>query len=237
MRPRAARGRLGSRALLLLAAAALARGQSDSADSDAAAAGTGGYGAGVGAAGGGSSDGAGGMGGLPASGGAVPAATGVAPGGVSGAGASAAAGNDPWHYIAPPTAAGAAAAAAGASTATGGYVWRGPTNSNSSAPSPHAPPSWMTKKWPPQPSPPPAPPLREMSFLALADWGGQTDWPMTTEAQTTCAPVMGAIAAQTQAEFVLSAGDNFYDAGIVGARPCAARSAPHAACGARGRAP
>jgi hypothetical protein len=78
----------------------------------------------------------------------------------------------------------------------------------------------MFQKWPPNPplapSPPPAPPPRDLAFLALADWGGQTDWPMTTDAQLQCAPTMASVATQLQASHVVSAGDNFYDAGVAG---------------------
>ncbi len=71
---------------------------------------------------------------------------------------------------------------------------------------------------PPQPSNPAAPPPRDLAFIALADWGGQTDWPMTTLAQTQCASAMNSVTKQLQVQFILSAGDNFYDTGIQGAR-------------------
>jgi hypothetical protein len=118
-------------------------------------------------------------------------------------------------------------------------VWRGAGNAaNASgattaasaaavaAYAPHAPPSWMTKKWPPMPpgypTNPPAPPVRDLAFLALADWGGQTDWPMTTAAQLQCAPAMATVAKQLQVSMIVSGGDNFYDSGIPGAPRAAA---------------
>ena len=50
-----------------------------------------------------------------------------------------------------------------------------------------------------------------LSFLAIADWGGQEDWPLTTDAQLACATAMGTVARQLNSQFVLSAGDNFYE--------------------------
>jgi hypothetical protein len=98
------------------------------------------------------------------------------------------------------------------------YIWRG---ASFAAGQPAAPPSWMTKRWPPQPpgwpAAPPPPPSRDMAFLALADWGGQTDWPMVTDAQLQCAPVMAQVVSSLQLTDVVAAGDNFYDSGIVGA--------------------
>jgi len=118
-------------------------------------------------------------------------------------------------------AAGATGAAANAAPAAVG----GPVVYN--AFTPRAPPSWMFQKWPPTPptapTPPPAPPPRDLAFLAISDWGGQTDWPMTTDAQLQCAPVMASVATQLQVAHVVSAGDNFYDGGITGARGGATR--------------
>lgn len=91
-------------------------------------------------------------------------------------------------------------------------------------PSGEAPPSWETRLWPPTPPPwpdhpttPPAPPLEALQLFAISDWGGETGWPETTPAQLACAAGMATVAQQLAPAAVLSAGDNFYDGGIVGA--------------------
>ena len=196
----AARLRQRLAAVLLLALAARCGAQTDASATDGAAAGVGS---------GGSSDGD-----SPSGQSATDATAAVASGAATASGtASPATGS---ALGAPPAAAGAAP-----------YVWRGAA---ASALSPHAPPSWMTKTWPPLPPypppwppnsprahPPPSPPPKDLAFLALADWGGQTDWPMTTVAQLQCAGAMAAVSKQLQVTHVLAAGDNFYDGGITGA--------------------
>jgi hypothetical protein len=114
------------------------------------------------------------------------------------------------------------------------YVWRMGAPGVSSAAlnaamlnSPHAPPSWMLKKWPPRPPSPPAPPAppppNYLSLIGIADWGGETQWPPTTAAQLQCAQAMPAIVQNQQVTMIVSAGDNFYDDGINGACRALAR--------------
>ena len=90
---------------------------------------------------------------------------------------------------------------------------------------PTAPPQGMmppNPSNPTQPVQPPAPPPNSVAFFAIADWGGQDDWPMTTVAQLQCAQAMSKIATDlVHPTFVVSAGDNFYELGIKGARPAA----------------
>ena len=95
---------------------------------------------------------------------------------------------------------------------------------------PTAPPA---SKIPPNPThpanpvQPPAPPASYISFMALADWGGQDMWPMTTVAQTQCASAMAKLASDlVHPTFIVSAGDNFYESGIKGAPPAHPHSSP-----------
>lgn len=82
---------------------------------------------------------------------------------------------------------------------------------------PTAPPTFPpTPETPPSPDSPPGPPPTNVAFLALADWGGQEDWPMTTEAQLSCAATMSRVGQQLNTQFVVSAGDNFYETGLQG---------------------
>lgn len=202
---------------LLIGLVAAARAQSDESDTDAAAAGSGA---------GGSAD---------SSGGAAPVTTGPAPVNIYG----------PWRgpvAAAPPAvvttgssdAAPVVAAPAGVEpppAAASAYVWKMAAPGASAAAAaalnaallstPHAPPSWMLKKWPPRPPSPPAPnappPPNYLSFIGIADWGGETQWPPTTAAQLQCAAAMPAVIHNQAVSMILSAGDNFYDDGISGA--------------------
>ena len=85
---------------------------------------------------------------------------------------------------------------------------------------PTAPPAGSMPPQPSHPSNPtmpPAPPANYISFMAIADWGGQDMWPMTTVAQTQCAAAMAKLASDlVHPTFVVSAGDNFYESGIKG---------------------
>ena len=66
-------------------------------------------------------------------------------------------------------------------------------------------------RWPAALQAPPSPPATELSFLFISDWGGQEDWPLTTQAQTQCASAMATVAYNQNSQFVLSGGDNFYE--------------------------
>jgi hypothetical protein len=73
-------------------------------------------------------------------------------------------------------------------------------------------------------STPPAPPVPSFNFVSIADWGGQEDWPMTTAAQLQCAGALAAVTTAMQVSHIISAGDNFYDDGLVGTPPAAGDS-------------
>ena len=53
-----------------------------------------------------------------------------------------------------------------------------------------------------------------LNFLVLGDWGGQSEHPYTTEAETRIAGVMGKVASDMNSQFTLALGDNFYDEGV-----------------------
>lgn len=53
-----------------------------------------------------------------------------------------------------------------------------------------------------------------LSFLALGDWGGDSDATPVNQAESCVATGMGTVASSLQAEFVLALGDNFYSGGI-----------------------
>ena len=52
-----------------------------------------------------------------------------------------------------------------------------------------------------------------LRFLAVGDWGGQDEYPYSTEAQRETASGMAKVA-KGDASFVLSLGDNFYCYGL-----------------------
>ena len=66
--------------------------------------------------------------------------------------------------------------------------------------------------------------ISRLRFLALADWGGQSEEPYCTDAQHEVANGMASVAAarehqdgsstDPEAEFVLALGDNFYGSGL-----------------------
>lgn len=53
-----------------------------------------------------------------------------------------------------------------------------------------------------------------LNFLVLGDWGGKPEYPYTTEAETRIASIMGKVAGDTNSQFILALGDNFYDTGV-----------------------
>ena len=53
-----------------------------------------------------------------------------------------------------------------------------------------------------------------LNFLVLGDWGGNPEYPYTTEAETRIASVMGKVASNMNSQFTLALGDNFYDKGV-----------------------
>lgn len=53
-----------------------------------------------------------------------------------------------------------------------------------------------------------------LSFLVLGDWGGQPQYPYTTEAEVELASVMADTATSINSQFTLALGDNFYDTGV-----------------------
>lgn len=57
---------------------------------------------------------------------------------------------------------------------------------------------------------------QDIRFLAVGDWGGQSDAPYTTPVQLQVAAQMGKTAASFGSQFTLGIGDNFYDSGIDG---------------------
>eukprot|EP01116_Phalansterium_solitarium_P013614 TRINITY_DN3100_c0_g1_i1.p1 TRINITY_DN3100_c0_g1~~TRINITY_DN3100_c0_g1_i1.p1 ORF type:complete len:307 (-),score=99.68 TRINITY_DN3100_c0_g1_i1:168-1088(-) len=57
---------------------------------------------------------------------------------------------------------------------------------------------------------------QELKFVAVGDWGGQSNAPYTTSIQLQVAAQMGETAAAFGSQFTLGIGDNFYDTGING---------------------
>lgn len=53
-----------------------------------------------------------------------------------------------------------------------------------------------------------------LNFVAVGDWGGQTDSPYTTQGEESVAEQMGKTAAQMGSQFTLALGDNFYENGV-----------------------
>ena len=56
-----------------------------------------------------------------------------------------------------------------------------------------------------------------LNFVAVGDWGGQTDSPYTTQGEESVAEQMGATAARLGSQFTLGLGDNFYENGVADA--------------------
>ena len=54
----------------------------------------------------------------------------------------------------------------------------------------------------------------QLNFMALGDWGGQSDSPYTTEAEVRVAEQMGITAENIGSMFTIALGDNFYDDGV-----------------------
>jgi len=55
-----------------------------------------------------------------------------------------------------------------------------------------------------------------LSFLVVGDWGGQSTPPFYTQAQKDVAQQMGIKANETNSQFTVSLGDNFYELGVTG---------------------
>lgn len=56
----------------------------------------------------------------------------------------------------------------------------------------------------------------DASFLVMGDWGGQSTFPYTTQAQRDVAKGMETKAVKLDSQFVIALGDNFYETGIGG---------------------
>ena len=54
----------------------------------------------------------------------------------------------------------------------------------------------------------------KLSFLVVGDWGGQPTPPFYTQAQKNVAQQMGIKANETDSQFTVSLGDNFYKLGV-----------------------
>ena len=53
-----------------------------------------------------------------------------------------------------------------------------------------------------------------LNFLVVGDWGGKNDSPYYTDGETSVAKAMDSKAQETNSQFVLGLGDNFYDYGV-----------------------
>jgi hypothetical protein len=53
-----------------------------------------------------------------------------------------------------------------------------------------------------------------LNFMAVGDWGGQTNAPFTEAGQVATAKGMGEVGDAIGSKFVLALGDNFYSDGI-----------------------
>jgi len=60
--------------------------------------------------------------------------------------------------------------------------------------------------------------VQNLVFAALSDWGGQSTAPFTTTGQLSAAAALARVAAQLRPKLVVSAGGNFLDQGLQGAR-------------------
>ncbi len=60
--------------------------------------------------------------------------------------------------------------------------------------------------------------VQNLVFAALSDWGGQSEAPFTTPGQLSAATALGRVAGSLRPKLVVSAGGNFLDQGLPGAR-------------------
>jgi hypothetical protein len=72
--------------------------------------------------------------------------------------------------------------------------------------------------------------VQNLVFAALSDWGGQTNLPFTTSGQLSAAASLAKVAATARPRLVVSAGGNFLDEGLPGARARPRAGATTAPC-------